>query len=86
VREVIAWQTSVILLAAVLVGVPLGVVAGRWAWNGFAASLGVLPVTVIPGVALLAGFIALLVAGNLLTAVPASIAARTRIAAMLRAE
>jgi hypothetical protein len=86
VRAVIAWQTNVILLAAVLVGVPLGAVAGRWAWTGFAASLGVVPVTVVPGVALLAGFIALLVAGNLLTAFPASVAARTRPAAALRAE
>ena len=61
-------------------------VAGRWAWTGFAASLGVVPVTVFPGVALLTGFIALLVAGNLLTAVPATIAARTRPAAVLQAE
>jgi len=86
VREVIAWQASVMLLVAALVGVPLGVLAGRWAWTSFAASLGVVPVTVVPGLALLAGFIALLVAGNLLTAVPASIAARTKPAATLRAE
>ena len=85
VREIIAWQASIILLAAAAVGVPLGVAAGRWAWAGFAASLGVAPVTVVPGVALLAGFIGLLVAGNLLTTVPASVAARTRPAAALRA-
>jgi FtsX-like permease family len=86
VRQVIAWQASVMLLVAALVGMPLGVVAGRWAWAGFAASLGVLPVTVVPGLALVAGFAALLVLGNLLTAVPASIAARTKPAALLRAE
>jgi len=86
VREVIAWQASLILLVALLVGVPLGALAGRWAWASFAASLGVVPVTVVPGAALLAGFIALLLAGNLLTAVPASIAARTKPAATLRAE
>ena len=44
------------------------------------------PVTVIPGPALLAGFAGLLVAGNLLAAVPASVAARTRPTAALRAE
>ncbi len=65
---------------------PLGIVAGRWAWASFAASLGVVPVTVVPGLALLAGFIALLVAGNLLTAVPASVAARTKPVVGLRAE
>ncbi len=85
-REVIGWQASAILVIACVVGVPLGVAAGRWVWASFAASLGVVPVTVIPGIALLAGFAALLVAGNLLAAVPASIAARTRPAAILRAE
>ena len=66
--------------------VPFGVVAGRWAWTSFAASLGVVPVTVVPGIAVLAGFAALLVAGNLLAAIPASVAARTKPAAILRAE
>ncbi len=86
VRGVIAWQASVILLVAAAVGVPLGVAAGHWAWASFAASLGVVPVTVVPGLALLAGLIGLLVAGNLLAAGPASVAARTRPAAALRAE
>jgi hypothetical protein len=86
VRAVVAWQASVTLLVAALVGVPLGIVAGRWAWSSFAASLGVVQVTVIPGVALLAGLAALFAAGNLLTSIPASIAARTRPAATLRAD
>ena len=54
-REAIAWQATIILLVAVIVGVPLGIAAGRWAWISFAASLGVVPVTVVPGQALLAG-------------------------------
>jgi FtsX-like permease family len=86
VRETVAWQASIILLIAAAVGVPLGIAAGRWAWTSFAASLGVVPVTVVPGLALLAGFLGLLAAGNLVTAVPASVAARTRPAALLRAE
>jgi FtsX-like permease family len=86
VRGVIAWQASTILVVAAAVGVPLGVAAGHWAWASFAASLGVVPVTVVPVLALLAGFIGLLAAGNLVTAVAASVAARTRAAAALRAE
>ena len=86
VRETVAWQASVILLVAAAVGVPLGIAAGRWAWASFAASLGVVPVTVIPALAVAAGFAGLLAAGNLLAAVPASVAARTRPAAALRAE
>ena len=86
VREVIAWQATVILLVAAAIGVPLGLAAGRWAWISFAASLGVVPVTIVPGLALLAGFVTLLAAGNLLAAIPASVAARTKPAVMLRAE
>jgi hypothetical protein len=85
-REAVAWQASVILLAAALIGVPLGLAAGRWAWTSFAASLGVVPVTVVPGLVLLTGFIVLLAAGNLLAAIPGSVAARTRPATMLQPE
>jgi putative ABC transport system permease protein len=70
VRGVIAWQASTILVVAAAVGVPLGVV----------------PVIVVPVLSLLAGFIGLLAAGNLVTAVAASVAARTRPASALRAE
>jgi ABC-type antimicrobial peptide transport system permease subunit len=86
VRQIIAWQASMLLVTAAIIGVPFAIAAGRLAWTSFAASLGVVPVTVIPGLALLAGFIALLLAGNLLTAVPASVAARTTPAVLLRAE
>jgi hypothetical protein len=86
VRGIVAWQASVTLVIACLVGLPLGILAGRWAWTGFAASLGVAPVTVVPGIALLAGFAALLGAGNLLAAAPASVAARTKPGVILRAE
>jgi hypothetical protein len=41
---------------------------------------------VVPVLSLLAGFIGLLAAGNLVTAVAASVAARTRPASALRAE
>jgi hypothetical protein len=86
IRSVIAWQTTFTLAVAVAVGVPLGLLAGRWAWRGFAGSLGVVPVTVAPALLLVLGCAVLLVAGNLLTSVPATVAARTRPAAWLRAQ
>jgi ABC-type lipoprotein release transport system permease subunit len=85
-REIVAWQASVILVVAALIGVPLGVAAGRWAWASFASSVGAVPVSVVPVTALILGLAALLVAGNLLAAIPAAIAARTAPAAALRAE
>ena len=52
--------------------------AGRAGWRGFADSLGVVPFTEIPLLTLIAGLVALVVAGNLLASAPATIAARTR--------
>jgi FtsX-like permease family len=86
VMGVVAWQASVILVIAALIGVPFGVAAGHWAWSAFATSLGAVPVTVVPVPVLLAGFLVLLVAGNLLAAGPGAVAARTPPAALLRAE
>jgi hypothetical protein len=82
----VAWQTTLTLLIAVLVGAPLGVAAGRMGWRGFADSLGVVPFTEIPLLTLIAGLLALVVAGNLLASVPATIAARTHAALFLRAD
>jgi hypothetical protein len=86
VRSAVGWQASVILVLAAAAGLPLGVACGRWAWTGFAGWLGVVPVTVVPLTALLAGGVALLAVGNALTSVPAAIAARTRPAVLLRSE
>ena len=86
VRSVVAWQTSVVLIIAALIGVPLGVAAGRWTWTAFASSIGVVPATVVPVSALVLGLLGLLAAGNLLAAWPAAVAARITPAAALRAE
>jgi ABC-type antimicrobial peptide transport system permease subunit len=85
-RSIVAWQTSIILVVTAVVSVPLGIAAGRWAWEAFADSLGVVPATVIPLPALLIGLLRLLAAGNLLSVLPASLAARIPAAAILRAE
>ena len=86
VRVVIAWQATLTLLIAVAIGGPLGIAGGWLAWQGFARSLGTVPVVEVPVLALILGLAALVVAGNLLASVPAAAAARTRAAAGLRAE
>ena len=85
-RSVIAWQTTLTLLIAVAIGGPLGVAGGRLAWQSFAGSLGAMPVSEIPVAGLILGLLALVLAGNLLSAVPAAVAVRTRAAIALRAE
>jgi hypothetical protein len=86
VGAIVAWQTSTILVVAVAVGVPLGVAAGRWAWTSFANSIGVVPSPVVPAPALLAGVVLVLLAGNLLAAMPALVATRIAPAVTLRTE
>ena len=86
VRAVIAWQTTLTLVIAAVIGGPLGVVAGRWAWRAFAGSLGVAPVTEVPVLVVVGLLAALVLDGNLLAALPAALAARIRPAVTLRAE
>ena len=85
-RSIITWQTLTVLLVAVVVGLPLGVVAGRLAWVGFAASLGVVPVTVVPLIPLGAGLVALVVVGALLTSLTRIFSHEAGTASLLRPE
>jgi hypothetical protein len=86
VRTVVTSQATTSLLIAIAAGVPLGIAAGNWTWIRFANSIGVVPLPVVPGAALLAGVAALLVAGNLLALWPAHVAARIAPAATFRSE
>ena len=75
---------------AIVAGIPLGVSTGvgNWTWNAFANSIGFVAVPDFAGaVAPLAGGLAIvLLAGNLLAAGPAYLAARIRPAATFRTE
>jgi ABC-type lipoprotein release transport system permease subunit len=86
VAATIAWQATTILGVAVLLGLPLGVAAGRFTWRLFARDLGVAPEVVIPVVSVLLLVPATVLAGNLLAAVPGWLGARIRPARVLRTE
>ena len=86
VSATVAWQSSLIATVAVVVGVPLGIAAGRWAWHLFAQQLGVPPEAVTPVLATVSLAAATIVLANVVAAFPARLAARTRPTAILRAE
>lgn len=86
IRGTVAWQASILAAVAALVGIPLGVAAGRWAWINYADSLGVVPVSVVPLATVLLVIPAALILANLLAVYPARSAARTPSAVVLRAE
>jgi hypothetical protein len=86
VLRLVAWQSTALAAAALLIGVPLGVVAGRQAWAFFAGMAGVAPRPDVPlSLVLLAVPVTLLLA-NVIAALPGWTAARLRPAAALRAE
>ena len=85
VRATVAWQATALAGAGLIVGVPLGLLAGRWAWILFARQIAIVPAPVISPLTLLA-IPAVLVLANAIAAVPARSAARTQPATVLRTE
>ena len=86
VIRVVSWQASALAAAALLVGLPLGVLAGRWAWALFAGSAGVSDQADIPVALVLATIPAALLLANLLAAGPGWAAARISPGTVLRSE
>jgi hypothetical protein len=86
VRHAVGWQATMIAATALLIGLPIGIAGGRWAWRLYAAQLGVLPEPAVPLTAILIAVPAALALANLIAAAPARAAARTRPATVLRTE
>jgi hypothetical protein len=85
VRATVAWQATALAGVGVVVGVPLGLLAGRWAWVLFASHVAIVPAPVISPWTLLA-IPAVLLLANAIAAVPARTAAHTQPAVVLRTE
>jgi hypothetical protein len=67
----------------IVVGVPLGVVAGGAVWNAFANNLGAVPVSVVPVWLVVILAVGVLVVANLLAIGPALVATRSKPARLL---
>jgi ABC-type antimicrobial peptide transport system permease subunit len=84
--RIVAWQATALAGAALLIGVPVGVVAGRWAWQLFAGAAGVSQQADVP-VPVVAGTVAgVLLLASLIAVWPGWRAARIRPALALRTE
>ena len=86
IRATVAWQTSVLAFTALLFGLPLGIIGGRAIWSGFAGNLGVLSDPVVSIAVILIAIPATILIANVIGALPARAAARTKPALVLRAE
>ena len=83
VRAAVCWQATTVALVGIVVGVPLGVVAGQAVWRAFATNLGAVPVTTVPVWVIAALAVGALVLANLLAVAPAVMAARSKTAGQL---
>jgi len=86
VRTAVAWQATTLAIAAMAIGVPLGIAAGRWAWIAFARNIGIVPAPEVPILLLLLLIPGTVIVANLVAVVPGELAARLRPGRALRAE
>jgi predicted lysophospholipase L1 biosynthesis ABC-type transport system permease subunit len=82
----VAWQSSVAVCLGTVIGVPLGIIAGRLLWLLFANEIDVVPVPTVPYTSVVLIAVGSLVLANIVAAVPGRIAARTPTALLLRSE
>ena len=81
---VVAWQASVAAIIGIVVGVPLGIGAGRWLWILFAHKIFAVPQPTVPVMSVVVVALGALVLANLVAALPGRSAARTPAALILR--
>jgi FtsX-like permease family len=86
VLGVVAWEASAFAVVALLIGLPLGILAGRWAWAYFANAAGAPADATVPLTAVLLAIPVTLLIANLIAAWPGWTAARLRPALVLRTE
>jgi putative ABC transport system permease protein len=85
-RRSVRVQATATTTATVLIGLPLGILAGQVAWRAFAEELGVQPSISLPGWSIAVAVVAPLLIALAAAAVPGHWAARIQPAAALRAE
>jgi hypothetical protein len=85
VSAAVAWQATA-LMSVALIGLPLGIAAGRWAWTSLANALGIPAEPRVPTLAVAATIAGAILLANLVAALPGRAASRTRAALVLRTE
>jgi hypothetical protein len=82
----VATQATVLALAAVVVGVPLGIIGARWGWRTLARSFGVVSGPLVPVWVVLASAAVAVLVANLAAGPPTLSTTRGRPADALRSE
>lgn len=82
----VAWQSSVSAATGIIVGLPLGIAAGRWLWTLFARGISAVPAPNVPVPYIAAVAFGAVLFASLAAVFPGIIAARTPTALLLRTE
>ena len=85
-RATVAWQATVVTLASLAVGVPVGVALGRSVWTAYASGLHAAAPAETPWLWLALAVVASLGIANLVALLPGQWAGRTRTAVVLRTQ
>jgi hypothetical protein len=85
-RAAVAWQATVAAVIGVVVGLPLGIVAGRVLWTQFARNLDAVPDPTVPVLSMILVALGALAFANLVAALPGRDAAGTSTADLLRTD
>lgn len=86
ITATVAWQVTSLIIVAVAIGLPLGIAAGRVAWDLVASNINSVSPTLIPALAIALIVPAALFIGTAVAARPAWSAARTAPAIVMRSE
>jgi hypothetical protein len=85
-RRIVYFQASVIAIVGLVIGVPLGVIAGRWGWSAVTARVPLVDVPPLSALVVVLAVPIVLVASNLIAIAPARWVARAKAAEALRSE
>jgi hypothetical protein len=85
VSALVAWQVTAVVVIGLVVGVPIGIVTGRWAWTLVTNQLG-LPRSIAVSALLALVVPVALIAVNAIAFIPGRTASRMRLSSVLRAE
>lgn len=86
VAAVVAWQATWVSLVALLLGIPLGVAGGRWAWSLVASGMGSTSPPVVPTLEICFVIFAAVALANVIAAWPGWMAARVAPGVAMRSE
>ena len=86
VSACVSWHASRLSVIAIAVGIPVGIIAGRWAWSTLSSAIGFALAPVVGIAVPLVAALATLVAANVVAAIPARHARRDDLIDSLRDE